>query len=290
MLKTVGESIITMKLVDKKGSLNSYSVLIKSDYGSYNLPSIDSAEFPIIEHGKDRKELLLPSTIVDSISEALPFMAKDELRPAITQLLLHKVKDEVKVVATDAHSLYLDTFPILSEGYGDDSYQINIPPRAASTIVSINLNAPIPVIHSNKNTLFILGDYDLTVINIQDKFPHYEAIIPEKHNFKYTFTKAQFEGAVKRAAIFNESFKLSLNEGNKNQIVAYNVETQKEMKEDLPGVSYGVLDIGMGTEYTLRALSALKEKEVEMELISNNKAIVFNEGQKKVLVMPIMVP
>jgi DNA polymerase-3 subunit beta len=283
LIKTLKESVISFKYDASKEK-----VVIRTDYGSYSLPTLNFEEFPIIELIGKRKEELLPIEILGAISNALPFIAKDEMRPSVSQLLLQVDGTKINVVATDAHTLYLETLSLINS-VNKEKYQINVNPKAAQVMAFVSCSAHIPVIHTTNSTAFLLGDYDLTAINVQEKFPAYESVMPKDLPVVYSFRKDLFENAVKRATIFDFSFKLSLNEGNKIQIVSYNMDTQKEMKEDLSGSCSGVLDIGFATETTLRALAALSGSEAVMTLATNNKPAVFIEGAKKVLIMPVMV-
>lgn len=236
----------------------------------------------------------LPDEATNDFKQALKFVGKDYLRPAMQCVLLNLNNGKCNIVATDAHKLFESETYIF-----DDSLEMQI---------LINANDLKAILASKSKSMQIevyskpgTSEIDFCIANgvkfnpIEAKFPNYKAVIPEYANFM-EFERKEFINKVSIA-------KLSANRVTKQvnfhlngsiAISANDYDFNQGSKLDMPYISKNFVDtdITFNAGFLIDSVNVFnKSKNVQMftdGMPLRPVLIKSSECKSTVLLMPIV--
>lgn len=251
-------------------------------------------EFVGIETKKDAiknnpiQSILLPFEILQSVSKAIKFISKDELRPALNGVSL-KIKDnKLQVAATDCHKLFYSPF---FDCIGDDGTYI-IPINAAKEIIKLKTKKDaLLLINIYKGNKAELENIDFMLIDA--RFPDYSVVIPKYKNFM-EFNREQMITNVKKVLPYSNKCTSQVNLHLNGSIALHtqDVDFSFECDADMPYITKDFKDTDIAFNGTLlnTCLNSFKDTNVKMFTDGeNSKGAIFSNGIDNVLLMPLMI-
>lgn len=217
----------------------------------------------------DELILSVPQTDCSGI---IPYLSKDELRPAMTGVYF----DGENMVGTDAHRLRVISAP--SEGSA-------ILCKEVATLLKYS------GAKAYKNGRVELDGVVIDKGVIDETYPKYQAVIPKMENMTNTIfvqDKKAFIGFAETAAKINaatRAVKLTLKDGNLN-ISASNIDAGAEVSFDMPAC---------GNDYKLayngrllaECLKSIEGSSFSLHFESANRPTLIND--ESLLIMPVMI-
>lgn len=292
-LKILPEQPINFK-IDTKTHL----IEITSSNGKYKLNGENGMEFPKIPQAEDVQEIAFASHILNrGISKCLFALSNDQMRPAMTGMLLQVDNTGVNMVSTDAHKLvkYHN-----DEVKMDDSAQVIIPKKALN-ILKNTLNAASDIqLAINKNNAFVtIGDVYLVCRLIDATFPNFNAVIPTGNTNFLSVNRLDIVNAIRRITIYSNKssnqvvMKITGSELHLNgQDVDFSQEANETMNCDYKGED---MSIAFNGKFLVEILTQLDTENVRFEMSLPSRAVLIlpeeNEADEDLtmLIMPIMV-
>ena len=93
----------------------SFNITINSAFGQYELAGEDGGDYPKLPEPNVTDQIEVPSILLlEGINKTLFATSNDELRPAMTGVLLHLNEKGVTFVSTDAHKMVKYNFSSVS--------------------------------------------------------------------------------------------------------------------------------------------------------------------------------
>ncbi len=136
----------------------------------------------------------------DKLSRVLFSTASETARPILEGVLFEKKEDFIDLVSTDGYRL---SFEKIEQAGSKDGLKIVVPTKLLREINSLEAtDIEIFLSNSNNQLLFSSGDDIIVGRIIEGEFPAYEKIIPKESTSRITFSKADFQKAVKNASVF----------------------------------------------------------------------------------------
>lgn len=272
---------------------------IATQNGRFKLSGENPIDFPRIpEVAKNQSISLSALTLGEAIANTLLAVSNDDMRPAMTGVLIQMMGDHTNFVATDGHRLvrYRRT-DLKTEG----SSSLILPKKALSLLKS-TLPAdetPVTVEFSSSNAFFSFQSFQLICRIIDERFPEYENAIPKENNEILTINRLEFLSSVKRISIYSNKtthqIRLKLSE-NKLTLSAEDLDYSNEANEALTCDYSGKdMEIGFNAKLISELLSNLSSKFVDIKLSEPNKAgLIIPSDQDEaedilLLVMPVML-
>ena len=260
---------------------------------------LDIEDFPSVENALDvsSKDVFMKTQRIDkfradSIRQCLPFLSKDDLRPAITGVFV----GERHIVATNAH--------IMKFIECENTVQTIIPPSIASLIEE---RADLNQYFIGKSSQSVCEvEFDdksrLVYTPIDSKYHHYESVIPENNPFCLRVDKKQFIETVDSCIMYFDK-KEQLKTGGKFPIKIAVIEGQIKVQTNPDkDVSPNAIDFtsllmgrvesgdmnafGFDAEKLIVALKSIQDNELVFVGSKPSRAFVINGDT---LVMPIMI-
>ena len=176
-----------------------------------------------------------------------------------------------------------------------------LPKKALNLLKSslIGASTPVQIDYNRSNAFFVFGDTKLICRFIDEKYPDYNAVIPQENPNVLVINREDIYNSVKRISIYSNKsthqIRLKL-AGSEMSISAEDFDLSNEAIEktacDYAGED---IEIGFNSKLLLELLSSLDIDMIKLQMSTPNRAgiIVPNEKEKAetmlMLIMPMML-
>ncbi|WP_149913373.1 DNA polymerase III subunit beta [Sphingobacterium cavernae] len=293
-LKTLPDQPVAFS-VDTK----TLAIEISAGDGKYKLSGENADDFPKIPVVDTVSTVKLASSILsEAINKTIFAVSNDELRPAMSGVLVQLNEQNITFVSTDAHKLvrYRRT------DVGAEKSTSIILPKKALTLLKSSLpsdDTSVSIEYNNTNAFFHFGNINLICRLVDERYPDYEAVIPQVNPNKLTVDRSLFLNILRRVVIFanktTHQVRLKIN-GSELHISAEDLDFSNEAHERLSCQFEGDdMEIGFNAKFLVEMLNNLNCEEVVLEMSSPNRAGLLVPAVKAdneeilMLVMPVML-
>ncbi|HEY5771482.1 MAG TPA: DNA polymerase III subunit beta [Chitinophagaceae bacterium] len=292
-LKNIPDQPLTFN-IDKN-----FGIELTSDNGKYKVMGENPDNFPKEPSADDTTSFKATSSaLITAISKTLFAVSNDDLRPAMTGVFFELDKKGMQCVATDAHRLVKYKRTDVSCPKSDNF----IVPKKPLTLLKSALpaNDDEISISYNSNHFFVKhGTTQMSCRLIDARFPDYKVVIPSDNPYKLVVNKNDFQGALRRVAIFSNK---STNQvvlsiaGSELELTAQDVDFSFEGDERMKCRYDGEdLAIAFNAKFLIEMLNAADSDDIKIELSTPTKAGIIKPTEQEddeelmMLVMPLML-
>ncbi len=293
-LKTLPDQPVAFS-VDTK----TLAIEISAGDGKYKLSGENADDFPKIPVVDNVSTVQITASILsEAINKTIFAVSNDELRPAMSGVLVQLGEQNITFVATDAHRLvrYRRT------DVGAEKATSIILPKKALTLLKSSLpsdETSVAVEYNTTNAFFQFGSIHLICRLVDERYPDYDAVIPQVNPNKLTVDRALFLNTLRRVVIFanktTHQVRLKIN-GSELNISAEDLDFSNEAHERLNCQFEGEdMEIGFNAKFLVEMLNNLNCEEVVLEMSTPNRAGLLLPAIKQdneeilMLVMPVML-
>lgn len=293
-LKTLPEQPITFTIAD-----DSNVIELTSDKGRYKISGENPDDFPKMPVVEDASKINLSASVLQTaILSSMFAISNNELRPAMTGLYFDFTGGEAKWVATDSNKLVKYTRTDIDV---EQEAAFIVPKKALNLLKGSIPNEDIQVslVFNDHNAQFQFQDVDIVCRLVDEKFPNYQAAIPQENPFKLVISRQELMGSLKRMANFSNKttyqvrFKIA---GNELQITAQDIDFSNEAFERLKCEYEGEdMEIGFNAKFLSEMLGVVDTEEVLIELSAGNRPGLIRPTESSddedtmMLLMPIVL-
>jgi len=293
-LKTLPDQPVAFS-VDTK----TLAIEISAGDGKYKLSGENADDFPKIPVVENISTVNISAPILlEAINKTIFAVSNDELRPAMSGVLVQLAEQSTTFVATDAHKLvrYRRT------DVGAEKPTSIILPKKALTLLKTSLpsdDVNVSIEYNNTNAFFQFGTINMICRLIDERYPDYEAVIPRLNPNKLTVDRSLFLNTLRRVVIFanktTHQVRLKIS-GSELHISAEDLDFSNEAHERLSCQFEGEdMEIGFNAKFLVEMLNNLSCEEVVLEMSTPNRAGLLVPAIKEdhedvlMLVMPVML-
>lgn len=279
--------------------LDGVRVKVTLQTGSYTFPVITGNQFHrevfntiglpladvVTKKPVVKRMFQLPAAALQSLKKAVKFVSTDDLRPAMTHVLVEIREGKMQVVATDAHRLYLSQVFEVSGPKGNYEY-----------LLPAKLLSRLPKATKEEFTLYELKDgtaalFGLEMPLLDARFPDYRVVMPT-YEHGVTFDRVTMIGKVKQTLPYaNKSTgQVTLHINGQIDFGAQDVDFsfQSENKMAYKTKSMDDLTIAFNGKFLIAALSVFNTEDITLQAVTATKAGIITDGTETVLIMPLM--
>jgi DNA polymerase-3 subunit beta len=276
-----------------------FSIEISAGDGKYKLSGENGEDFPKIPTVENASSVIMPASVLaEAINKTIFAVSNDDLRPAMTGVYCQLSPQNITFVATDAHKLVR----YRRNDTKSDAAASFILPKKALTLLKASLgsdDSAVSLEYNSTSAFFRFGNINLICRLIDERYPDYEAVIPQSNPNKLTLDRSQFLNSLRRVVIFanktTHQVRLKIN-GSELNISSEDVDFSNEAHERL-GCQYEGedMEIGFNAKFLIEMLGNLEGDEVTLEMSTPNRAGLLipqtNDDKEDVLmlVMPVML-
>ncbi|HMR17983.1 MAG TPA: DNA polymerase III subunit beta [Sphingobacterium sp.] len=275
------------------------AIEISAGDGKYKLSGENADDFPKIPVVDNASTVEIASSILaEAINKTIFAVSNDELRPAMSGVYVQLNEKNITFVATDAHRLVRYRRTDIG---AEKAASIILPKKALNLLKSSLSNDETKVLveYNSTNAFFQFGNIHLICRLVDERYPDYEAVIPQINPNKLTVDRSQFLNTLRRVVIFanktTHQVRLKIS-GSELHISAEDLDFSNEAHERLNCQFEGEdLEIGFNAKFLVEMLSNLSCEEVVLEMSSPNRAGLLLPAIKQddedvlMLVMPVML-
>ena len=280
-------------------STDKNTIELKSEFGRYKLVGQNADDFPKIPESNAENSFSIPSGVLSSsIAQTIFSSGNDELRLSLTGVYVQLHRDNAVFVATDANRMVkverVDVKPGLETSF--------ILPKKALNLLKSNLpqdDSATQVDFNESNAFFSFGDVSLVCRLIDERYPDYQAVIPEENPNKLTINRTEFLNSIKRSSIYGNKTTNQVNikiTGSELTIHAEDIDLSNEAVERL-GCDYTGedMEIGFNSRLLIEMLQNLSTPDIIIELSSPSRAGIILPSENVehenllMLLMPMMI-
>ena len=271
--KSLSDAIRQLPDVDVHFEKTDNSLVVKHNKGKFELPLYDVSDYPELS-SVDSDVYKVNSKL---ISDALPYTADDELRPVMNGVYLDF--DRGAVVATDGHSL------IKQEGISG-SGSVILPKATANFVKDLG---ELDIKFTDNGINISSGGYEVVSKVVEGRYPNYNSVIPE-NKIKVAFNKTELIGALKRVSLFSDVSKLVEFDikGDSTTLSGRDLDFSTSAKEVVSSNGEDIR-IGFKSDFMIKLINSCDNEEIVLELSEPSRAMVLREGDKTMLLMPMMI-
>ena len=275
-------------------------ITIKTPNGFYKLGSQLKEEFPSIVLEDSEGEIVINSEVLSRmINKTIFAVSTDELRTTLMGVYFQLMADEFRCVATDGHRLVKIENSLI---FSQDFQKNIIVPTKALTLILKNLETldepkDINVSFGENHLIFKFKETFIYSKIIEGQYPKYDNVIPIDNDKKMIVNKDELAAAVKRVAIFSNSFthQIKFSVGNNLlKISSEDIEYGGEGNEEISVVyDYENIEVGYNGVYILDIIKNIDTEEVAFLLKDSVSAAIITPTSNKeneylmMLIMPI---
>lgn len=219
------------QFVEIKHTKDDTTVLLSSNAAQFNLLSMNSDEYPRIEHLQGTVNFDIANTVlVDSIKRTSFACGHEDTRPVFTGCLLNIRPDGLIMAATNLHRLAMSTKNI--DITTNEELNIVIPAKVLNELVNIcssDVPTNIHITYANNKIAFSYENIYIISRLIEGSFPDYNRVIPKSYKTKVRINKAEFQAALDRVSLISR--------GNQYNIIRFEfIDGTLRMFSDNPNI------------------------------------------------------
>lgn len=293
-LKSLPNQPVTFTIDEK-----TFQVQIQSEFGNYKLAGQAGKDFPKIPETESETSFMIPSeTLQNCIAKTIFATGNDELRLNLTGVYVQLEDDKITFVATDANRLVKVERTDVKPGV---THSFILPKKALNLLKSSLTGSSVPVQldYNRSNAFFAFGDTKLVCRFIDEKYPDYNAVIPQENPNVLVMNREDMYNSVKRISIYSNKSTHQIRikiTGSEMSISAEDFDLSNEAIEKIACDYTGEdIEIGFNSKLLLELLSNLDIETLRLEMSTPNRAgiIVPNEKEESekmlMLIMPMML-
>ena len=293
-LKSLPEQPIAFSIDDA-----TFAIEINAGDGKYKLSGENGEDFPKIPVVENASSVnLTASVLAEAINKTIFAVSNDELRPAMTGVYCQLTTQYITFVATDAHKLVRYR---RKDAKAASNTSFILPKKALNLLKSAlpSEDVNVSVEYNSTSAFFKFGNINLVCRLIDERYPDYEAVIPQNNPNKLTIDRQAFLGSLSRVAIYanktTHQVRLKIT-GSELNISSEDIDFANEAHERLTCQYDGDdMEIGFNARFLIEMLKNLDGEEVMLEMSTPNRAglllpVAGDENEDVLmLVMPVML-
>jgi DNA polymerase-3 subunit beta len=292
-LKNIADQPLTFT-IDKQ-----FGVEITSDNGKYKVLGENPDNFPKDPSADETSAFEMPAAaLTTAINKSLFAVSNDDLRPAMTGVLVEMTVSGIQFVATDAHRLIRYRLKNIACAKNES---LIVPKKPLNLLKSaLPATDELVKLSYNSNHLFVnYGGLQMSCRLIDARFPDYKVVIPADNPYKLIVGRTDFQNALRRVSVFsNKSTNqvvLSIH-GSELQLTSQDVDFSFEGNERMKCQYDGEdMSIAFNARFLIEMLNATASDEIRIELSTATKAGIIKPVDQEeqedllMLVMPLML-
>lgn len=282
IVKLLPEEEVTLEQSDK-------NILIKSGKTNFKLFTYPTEDFPTIKSlEKSRGLSINKNKFFESISKVEYTIYPDESRESLNGILIHKVEDKLRFVASDGFRLAYNEF-----NFNDNCEDVLVPKKTVNELSKLqsDSNKEDLYLYLNNNMIMIEHGNTILISKLKEaKFPNYKDVIPS-NPYKLYLNKNEILETLKRVSIISEentkSTILNIEESrltvkSNNADIGY---AEDEINAEYNGIPF---EVCFNAKFLIEAIEPLNTEKIQIELKDSQTAAVLSGDEcYKAVLMPI---
>lgn len=245
----------------------------------YHLNGMAPEEFPVdaIEATSGRGLVVDKSQIDTMLKRTLFSVSTDDSRPALNGVLV-EIEPEapgqarLRMVSTDGHRLSKVERTVAAADYDGHKHRCIVHRRGAAELLRIleGSDPSVRIEFAGRNVVFASDKARLQVRQIEENFPDYARVIPDRGDASVTLATGGLMGSIRRVSSLGSSkdplLRVDIADGRMALEMQYTDYGDAHEEIELPDWQGGHLKVGFNPKYLLDVCNVLASENITLEL------------------------
>lgn len=253
----------------------------------YELKGLESVDtFPKVPAMHKKPIVTFSSDLIESLSRAIPTASKEDIRPAMTRILVEVGEKDTNVVSTNGTALFLQFF-------GDIA--INTPEKiqfSSKAVKVLEGLESVSVGWTEKKISIKSGQVSLWFTRHEDVYPNYRAVIPS-YPANLTIDREDLINALQKNILIAGSTDHTKFDLNPDSMTLHSEgDSQTASTSIAAQYSGSVTLIALQPQLLIKVLGQVDADELSLHIDQPNKAVLITAKDKPGylgMVMPVMI-
>ncbi len=278
-----------------------HRLLIEAGRSYYHLNGFPPEEYPTgaMDEAVGRSILCDKSQVETMLKRTLFSVATDDTRAALCGVLF-EIEPEgpgqarLRMVSTDGHRLSKAERTIAAADYDGTKHRCIMHRRGAAELLRIleGSDPSVRIEFIGRNIVFSSDKARLQVRQIEENFPDYSRVIPEKGDVSITLETSSFASSLRRVSSLGSSrdntVRLELSEGHIALEMTFPEIGTAHEELEVPEWKGARLKVGFNPKYLLDVCSVLSTDNITLELSDQFSPCLLHSDEEPGAVFVIM--
>lgn len=286
-LKALPEQPITIEAGEKS------LITLTSSNGKYKMVGEDISQYPSLPETPESALFMCgPDDIAAICAATLYATSSDELRPAMTGVLVSGDGGKVTTVATDAHKLARADFGVMDvQMFGN----VIFPKAFLRSVLNVGKFDGFASFFADKsNAAVSMAGTTIFGRLIDARYPNWEAVVPTESPNVLAIGRTELANSLRRVALFsNKTTRQVVLDCQEGRLLLHTIDTDfaNEATEEIPCDYTGEpMQIGFNAAYLKECLDSFTSEKILLEMSRPSRAVIIRSPEVEgtfALVMPV---
>ncbi|MGD2091988.1 MAG: DNA polymerase III subunit beta [Candidatus Aminicenantes bacterium] len=246
----------------------------------YKLLGLQSADYPLLPQGDFSSSLNISVKKLTSIINRSYYIISPEMKFSLGGALMTISHHKLELAATDSHRLaylYYDAEFDIPESAGDESLSFIVSRKTLLELLKICEEGDIHFTFDKNNLFFKHKNRVLSSRIIDQKFPNYKAVIPDRTETETTVNRDELLQILRRILIFKTRNNGVVFNFDDNRLVLERTTPEKGEGHDEMDIQYNAnpVKVAFNGNFIMDFLSHVETDHIQINIIDEDSSFIF---------------
>ena len=261
----------------------------------YKLLGLQSSDYPQLPVSDFSSSIKLFLQKLNSMINKNYYIVSPEMKFNLGGALMTVSEDKIEMAATDGHRL---AYSYYENNSGiSDLLEFIISRKTLLELLKIGSEGELGFSYDKNNLFFKYKNRILSSRIIDQKFPNYKAVIPEKTTFKTVVNTDDLLQTLRRVLVFKTRNNGVVFKFSKNKLILERSTREKGEAHDELDIEYDgkSFDVAFNGNFIIDFLTHIESKEIQISMNDNESSFVFEPSHDELginfqyVVMPLNI-
>jgi DNA polymerase III subunit beta len=242
----------------------------------YKLLGLQSSDYPVLPIGNFSSPISISFKNISSIVNKSYYIISPEMKFSLGGALMTISKTKFEMAATDSHRLaylfYNGTFDV-----PEDTVSFIVSRKTLLELLKICEEGDIQLAFDKNNLFFKFKNRILSSRIIDQKFPNYKAVIPDRSEIEVTVSKEELLQTIRRILIFKSRNNGVFFNFGENKLVLERTTPEKGEGYDEIDIDFNFkpVKVAFNGNFIVDFLSHIETENVRISIIDEDSSFIF---------------
>lgn len=247
----------------------------KEKTSKYKLLGLQSSDYPQLPTSEFLNSIKISMEKLNSMINKNYYIISPEIKFNLGGALMTISDKKFEMAATDGHRLSYTNY--INDAYVSEMLEFIVSRKTLLELLKIGSEGEIEFIYDKNNLFFKYKNRILSSRIIDQKFPNYKTVIPEKNEFKAIINTENFLNTLRRVLIFKMRNNEVVFNFLKNKLILERVTPEKGEAHDELDIDYkgDSIKVSFNGNFILDFLTHVDSNEIQVCMNDKESSFVF---------------